>query len=303
VERTRCNRNVLVFSLADSTSNGVVEYDRNGNTPTITRVDVEGQTHYQISNCDQIDKIRRWVGATSESDGYIIELSTADEGTIDAYGIESYELSHPEWVQMLNSPDTFRFLHTPSSAAFSMKVCVRYRESVADLITDDRQPTDTSAPALTTGSGLSDMAINTISNLTTNTSWDFKVIAGGATNPNTFQWRKNTGDWSDTANMTTTAQLISDNLYVSWGALTGHTANDVWTYYLDDYKTPSIPLLYRQYLIPGIVAQLLIIDGDTRAGVYAEAYQAGIVEVLNKQMRVTPNKPPLIRQNYQGAGW
>lgn len=58
----------------------------------------------------------------------------------------------------------------------------------------------------------------------------FTVQINGAGNPNTFQWKKGTGAFSATINVSTSPQILSDGISIGFGATTGHILNDSWTF-------------------------------------------------------------------------
>ena len=140
VERTQCNKNELIFSLADDSSDGVIKYDRNANAaapartaPTVTLVDVEGFNYYKISNCERIDRVERWV---TDSDGDWTLLSPVDQFDIDDNDLLSGDGPRPRYYETLDV-DTLRFLREMSSDAYTIKFRVRYRERVVDIVDED----------------------------------------------------------------------------------------------------------------------------------------------------------------------
>jgi len=105
------------------------------------------------------------------------------------------------------------------------------------------------AVSMTTGSGLSDLLVtSTAYTGTTRKKYEVKVIVGGATSPNTFQWRVDGGAWSATTNMATTDVTLELGVKIKWGALTGHTVGNIWEF----YETPGAltnqdELFYQNY--------------------------------------------------------
>jgi len=81
-----------------------------------------------------------------------------------------------------------------------------------------------------------DVGVNDISvagNYNTNVvrNYVIKVIAGGATSPNTYQWSNDGGtNWSATANMTTSYVTLENQIQVKWAAITGHTVDGTWSF-------------------------------------------------------------------------
>lgn len=310
VTLSQCNRNVIVFRVElvdDGQGNKIpkatLEYDMNGSQPEILILDVAGQQYIRIRGCELVRKIKRWAGAVNEHDGQMAELRAADEGTVDREYLERVTADVAQYVQFLDSPDTFRLLPPVAPNGYPFRLGVSYIEAVQDLLSDDRMPTDKSRP-IYHGTGLNDLFIQSPAN--TYGKWEFQVVEGGDTNPNTFRWRKVTGgdeEWSSELSMSATPITISNGLSIYWEDVIGHTSGDTWIIYQDDYRVPTVPLKYRQFLIAGVVAQLLLHLDDTRAPLYAGIYQQGIMVVKNEIIKTNTVKPPLLRQTYAGSGW
>ena len=305
VERTECNRNVLIFSIADATSDGVVEYDQNEDsptrtTPTITRIDVENQNHYKISNCDRILHLNRWVGTAANDDGFAKELHRRNQISIDNGNLLSYSLTPPSGYQPLSAPDTFRLMPALDSAGYPFKFELRYLESVVDMMTNITYPTDNTV-VQTFGSTLNDM---TASGTGTEAGVFTVTIdsAPGTPNPDTVLITKDGVNIDTGVAITTAAQLISTNRYFTFAADTGHALNDVWRFYSDDIRVPSIPLRFRKTFELGVVAELYELIGDARSQVYRARYEQGIERILGKVTKDASDTMPSVRMSYRGGG-
>jgi hypothetical protein len=79
------------------------------------------------------------------------------------------------------------------------------------------------SPKTFTGSGLNDA---TFSGTPTETGHTYQVTIDGDGSPNTFKWRIGTGSWTTGVAMTGSAQLLDEGVYVTFGAITGHTLTD-----------------------------------------------------------------------------
>jgi hypothetical protein len=87
-----------------------------------------------------------------------------------------------------------------------------------------------------TGAGLDDEVVTGSAYTGTDRRfYEVEVVAGGATNPNTFRWRVNGGAWSANLNMATTDTTIELGVKIKWTAVTGHTAGNKWSW----YQTPG----------------------------------------------------------------
>jgi len=268
VDRSECNRNTLIFSLASAAASGVVEYDKNGNTPTITKVDVEGYNYYQISGCDRIDKIERWI---TTGDGSGIALPLTNTANIEAYGSLDVDSSVPSGVEML-APDTFRFLPPLSSDAYPIKIRVLYREAVTDLITNDAHPVDNTTPVFNSA-GLNDLTNGSAG--TAGATYTIKITGVGT--PDSWAYSKNGAAYSANAIISAGAMTVADGLTITFAATTGHTLNDTWSIYVDDKRVPSIPLRFRKALVWGVLAELMEGNlGDDRAGVFRAKYERAV---------------------------
>lgn len=78
--------------------------------------------------------------------------------------------------------------------------------------------------------GLNDMTINTTYIGTT--IKNFVVEIDGVGSPNTFRWSNDGGStWeASTVSITGSAQTLEDGVQITFGATTGHTLNDKWTF-------------------------------------------------------------------------
>lgn len=86
-----------------------------------------------------------------------------------------------------------------------------------------------------TGSGLDDMA-----NSGTPTAKDeFKIEIDGTGTPDTFKWSKDGGStWAATGvAITGSAQSLADGVSITFGATTGHSSGDYWTFSTDGFGT------------------------------------------------------------------
>jgi len=300
VERTECNRNVLVFSLADATSDGVIEYDKNGNTPTITRVDVEGRNYYVISNCDLIDKISRW----DDDDYQFKELGPMVQHEIDEFGVLQTTTEKPCGYQLLDSPDTFQLLPALDTDGYTYKFEVRYREAVRDLITYDGSPTD-STVIQTTGAGLSDFTVS-VGNASMPAK--YKIVIATAAVPDTVNTFKDIYDGNGYVAvgtgiaLTGAAQAIADNVTFTAEATTGHTAADVFEFAVDDLLTPSCPNRFCKPMWGGMIAALLRRERDEAWRDYQTIYERDVQRIKRKARRLHSDQAPTIRSNYVGSG-
>ena len=77
------------------------------------------------------------------------------------------------------------------------------------------------------GAGLNDVTWGT--GFTGAASAYYEVVIDGTGTPDTFKWRKNGGGWTTGVNITGAAQTLDDNQTITFGATTGHTADDQWT--------------------------------------------------------------------------
>lgn len=97
-----------------------------------------------------------------------------------------------------------------------------------------------------TGAGLNDATLTgACTDLTATT---FTVTVDGTGTPDTFKWRKGSGSWTTGVAMTGAAQSLSDGVSVTFGATTGHTLADSWS-----FNAASVSTTY-QLGGPGFVA-------------------------------------------------
>lgn len=300
VEATHCNRNTVIFSLADGTSDGTLEYDKHsadrltGNDPTLTYFDYEGFPWYKLSNCDHIISIERFV---ADGDGANTVLMPVDYEDINRQGLLDGTTDYPGWYQM-DGANSFRMLKELATTAYTIKIRIVYMEAVIDLVSNDDMPTDTTDPPMTTGVGKDDMNIESAG--TVAAYWEFEIDAEGT--PDTFKHRKDGGTWTTGVNCSTSAVTISDGLTVSWDDNTGHTLADAWTVYQDDPQVGNIPLKYRKAVVYGAVAECFAVRGDERAMLYFGRYEREIERCKTTVYTDTYDKPYVIKRRYGGAG-
>jgi len=80
------------------------------------------------------------------------------------------------------------------------------------------------------GNGLNDAALGAGFS-GANSAYFEAVIDGvgtGTLEVDTFKWRKDGGEWTETVDITGEAQTLSDGQTITFGATTGHTADDQW---------------------------------------------------------------------------
>lgn len=92
-------------------------------------------------------------------------------------------------------------------------------------------PSRISDPAFT-GSGLNDMSIDGGSYFTGKNTVYYKVEVDDNHSPNTFKWSDDGGSTWDETNvpMTLVAYTLNNGVSIVWGATTGHTIGDYWTF-------------------------------------------------------------------------
>lgn len=56
----------------------------------------------------------------------------------------------------------------------------------------------------------------------------YTVVIDAASSTDTFKWKKNAGSYTTGVSITGSAQTLSDNISVTFGATTGHALNDQW---------------------------------------------------------------------------
>jgi len=302
VERTECNRNVLVFSLASAAVDGVIEYDRNGNTPTITRIDVEGRNYYQIDNCVLIDSIRLW------DDTALVwkELSPLTQFEIDQKDSLLSTAKYPYGYQQLDSPDTFQILPALKTSEYEYKFEVRYREGFRDLITFDGSPTDSSV-IQTTGIGLSDFT-TAVTAIRIPVKFKIEISHSGLPAPDTVDTFKDIYDSNGWVpihvdeNLTGAAQDLAYGATYTATATTGHTDGNVFEIAVDDYLTTLCPDQFKHVFINGICGELLRLERDPEYQSYLAQYERDTERVKRKMRRVNADQSSNIRNDYTGGG-
>jgi len=306
VEYSECNRNVLVFSLADATSDGTIEYDRNENAPSITYIDVEGRSYYQIDNCVLVESIRLW-----DDDSYDWkELAPLTQFEIDRMGLLQDDNTVPIGYQQLASPDTFQILPALDYTSDTYKFEVRYIEGARDLVTYDGSPTD-STVVQTTGNGLSDFTA-AVTAVKIPCKFRITILTAGSVGPplveGTVKTEKDIYDGNGwvvvTASeaLTGAAQALAHGATYTAAATTGHTVADVFEFAVDDYQIPSMPSQYRHVLLNGVCARLLRGKRDTEYQTYLAQYERDKERIRRKVRRLNSDQAPRFRNDYCGSG-
>ena len=272
VERTSCNRNCVIFSLADGTTDGTLEYDQKtsdrlgGNAPTLAYSDYEGWPSYKLSNCDAIIKIERYV---DDNDGNWVEMRPVTPDDVSRMALLGDTTDYPRYYEMLNEGDTFRVLKELATTAYTIKFRIWYMESVIDLITNDNSPIDTTAPTFS-GAGLNNMTISTAA---TTKAGTYVVTVGTDGTPDKYTYTYNGVSGGAAADMATTVTLGTGGPVVAFAATTGHTATNTWTFYQDDAQVGNVPLEYRKAIIWGVVADVFALRGDERWQLWEGKYE------------------------------
>jgi len=76
------------------------------------------------------------------------------------------------------------------------------------------------------GTGLNDLTWGAGYSGGASAYYELDIVAEGE--PDTFKWRKNSGEWSDPIEITGAAQTLDEGQTVTFGATTGHTATNEW---------------------------------------------------------------------------
>ena len=139
VERTGCNRNWSIFSIAADGDDGVLEYDELGGTPTLVKVDVEGFNWYRLSACDRFNEVERFV---IEGNTDFTPLTLVDAWGVSSMNLLSSDTQYPHFYQT-QGQDLFRMLRKlNATSGYPIKIRIKYRQAVTDLITDDTLPSE-----------------------------------------------------------------------------------------------------------------------------------------------------------------
>lgn len=80
---------------------------------------------------------------------------------------------------------------------------------------------------MTTGAGLDDLTSGGTYTATADHTYEFIISTEAAADK--FKWRVDGGAWSAEVEITGAAQSIENGLEITFGAVTGHTKDDVWT--------------------------------------------------------------------------
>jgi hypothetical protein len=84
-------------------------------------------------------------------------------------------------------------------------------------------------PEMTTGVGLNDLIASGTYFADANADFQVKISTAAAIDK--FQWSSDAGvTWSSEIEITGSAQLLENGISITFGAVTGHTANDVWSF-------------------------------------------------------------------------
>ncbi len=83
------------------------------------------------------------------------------------------------------------------------------------------------APVVFTGAGLNDATSSGTSTAAASATYGAEIDATGA--PDTFKWRKGAGAYTTGVAITGAAQLLTDGVYVTFVATTGHMLGDKWS--------------------------------------------------------------------------
>ena len=85
--------------------------------------------------------------------------------------------------------------------------------------------------ATLTGSGLNDMTVSSMSSYTGSSTKTFRVQIDGTGTPNTIKWSDDAGaTWKTTTLAISTTMYLSYGLIILFGATTGHTNGDYWSF-------------------------------------------------------------------------
>lgn len=134
---------------------------------------------------------------------------------------------------------------------------------------------DINCPAYPTYQALDvDYSISFVS-ATGNTVDDvFSFQVDGATNPDTYQWRKDGGAWTTGVDVANVATELSDDIFVKFKYFTGHTLNDAWSMDVardtvkyrkvgDAYTTGELITGALQTIVAGVQFKFNAINGHT----------------------------------------
>lgn len=100
------------------------------------------------------------------------------------------------------------------------------------------------------GSGLNDLTVGV--NFSGTSEKHYRVKINSAGTPDTYKYSTDGGTtWSDAANCSASETVIGSLLSITFGATTGHTANDYWEWYA---KPSDVPPEVENVLIKGVVA-------------------------------------------------
>lgn len=93
----------------------------------------------------------------------------------------------------------------------------------------------------TVGSGLDDLTPGGAP--TVGTSATYEIVIVSAATPDTFKWRKKVGnvwtDYSTAANVTGSAIALENGITITFGATTGHDADDAWEFTVQEQSAVS----------------------------------------------------------------
>lgn len=111
------------------------------------------------------------------------------------------------------------------------------------------------SPVVDSSATLNDLTADG-SGYTGTTSTYFEVVIDLPSTPDSFKWRKDGGSWTTGIHITGSPQLLSDGVYITFGATTGHSYDFWQIYVVDVFRWKKESGSYKYQIIDGTAQTL-----------------------------------------------
>jgi hypothetical protein len=227
--------------------------------PSVTAyTEIGTRTFYRVSNALSYESFENLTDPIYRTDMRVIRHRPLRDVNMQG----EYANAGGTWIRWFSIDNERGFTLQPAIITDTNTIGIHYRKNF----------TRSGVGAITqaVGTGLNDVSVKGVFSGAVGVNYAVKIVAGGATNPNTFTLSADNGvTYGGTYNCATTGTSIGSGLSVVMASLTGHTANDVFkfTATIPDL-TPFSELEMRAFPVTAAASQVCHDIGDDRANLY-----------------------------------
>lgn len=259
-QMTNAIKGIAAYVEFTLTAGGVLTVTKPVASPPTVPVYTEIGTRkfYRVSNALSYESFENLTDPIYRTDMRIIRHRALRDVNMQG----EYDNAGGSWIRWFSIDNERGFTLLPSVITDTNTVGIHYRKNFTR--------SGVGAVTQAVGTGLNDVSVSGVYSGAVNVNYAIKIVAGGATSPNTFTLSADNGvTYGGTYSCSTSGTSIGNGLSIVTPSITGHTANDVFKFTATVADlSPFSELEMRSFPVTSAASQVCHDIGDDRANMY-----------------------------------